>query len=269
MTIKFLSIKNFLWAVYIGVLVVITPHTQWMFARFEPAHMHGMAWVAAVVFEAAIFAVTHLLVRHIEARRPSTFNFERQRLKDGKVSQFFTWWPMFRYRWANAYTALLAVAVMVSGFANLAHAVEYGQDIAIVEAWGIPYGFFAVAFGGILPLVNMLFAAVIAQVGDAEQEANPELDKANKDKRDAERRAKEAERLLADTEHKLIESEQRYRAVGDVVRYLFGDDFALGERVRYVKKTFPQLSQHGISQILGCSVSTVNEALKEVEIIDG
>jgi predicted transcriptional regulator len=36
-----------------------------------------------------------------------------------------------------------------------------------------------------------------------------------------------------------------------------------------VKKTFPQLSQHGISQILGCSVSTVNEALKEVEIIDG
>lgn len=264
--LKFLfNFKNFLWLVYAGVLVVITPHTQWMFSRFEPENMHGIAWVAAIVFEAAIFAVTHLLVRHIEARRLSSFNLERSRLR-----AWLGWWPLFRYRWLNVYVALLVIAVMISGFANLAHAVEYGQEIAIAKTWGIPYGFFTMAFGGILPVVNLLFAAVIAKVDDSEQQTDPELDKAKAEKRDAEKRARELERQLADTERRLDESEKRYHAVGDVVVYLFGTERALGERIRYVRRTFPQLSQNGISQILGCSVSTVNEALKhyEVETID-
>ena len=64
------------------------------------------------------------------------------------------------------------------------------------------------------------------------------------------------------TERKLEESEQRYRAVGDVVRYLFGTDLALRERIRGVRTSFPNLSQNGIAQLLGCSVSTVNDALQ-------
>ena len=255
---NFVTFKNFLWLVYIGVLVVIAPHTQWMFAQFEPEKMHGLAWVAAVVFEAAIFAVTHLLVRHIEKRRASTFNFEKKPLAD-----WLQWWPLFRYRYINAYTALLSIAVVISGFANLAHAVQFGQPLTIVSTWNIPAHFFSVAFGGILPLVNLLFAAVIAQVDDAESLTDPALDKANSEKREAEKRLKETEKLLHETEQRARKAEQQYEAMGDAIRFLFGANDPLHERIRYVRKTWPQLSQNGISQMLGCSVSTVNDALKE------
>lgn len=263
------SIKNFLWVVYIGVLVVVTPHTQWMFAQLEPPELPGLSWVIAVVVEAAIFGLTHRLVHHITARRLTAFNFERQRMKAGRLSKYFTWWPVFAYRYLNIYSFGLALFVLLSGVANLTHAVEYGRPPKIVDEWGIPFGFYTLAFGAVLPVMNLVFAAVLAQIDDAKQQADPELEKANSEKREAERRAKEAERRLEDTERLLLESEQRYHAIGDVVVYLFGTDRALPERVRYVKKTFPQLSQHGISQILSCSVSTVNEALKEVEVIDG
>lgn len=260
---KFFSFKNLLWAVYIGVLVVIAPHTQWMFSQFEPSEMHGLAWVAAIVFEAAIFAVTHLLVRHIEKRRASTFNFEKARMWP-----VFQWWPMFRYRYINAYTVLLFIAVFISGWANLAHAVQFGQPLTIVSTWNIPSSFFSVAFGGVLPLVNLLFAAVIAQVDDSESTTDPALEQAKAEKREAEKRAKEAEKARAEFERLLGESEQRYRAIGDVVRYLFEQRDPLHDRILYVRKTFPQLSQNGISQILGCSVSTVNDAVKSMEVVE-
>jgi len=66
---------------------------------------------------------------------------------------------------------------------------------------------------------------------------------------------------LKGVEQRLSESEQRYQAVGDVVRYLFGTDLALRERIRGVRTSFPNLSQNGIAQLLSCSVSTVNDAL--------
>jgi len=266
----FINFKNFLWLVYAGVLVVITPHTQWMFAQLEPPDLPGLSWVIAVVVEAAIFGLTHRLVHHIEARRLTTFNFERQRMKDGRFSRYFTWWPIFAYRYLNIYSFGLALFVLLSGAANLTHAFEYGRPPKIVNEWGIPFAFYTLAFGAVLPVMNLVFAAVLAQMDDAEQQGDPELDKAKAEKREAEKRARELERQLADTERRLDESEKRYHAVGDVVVYLFGTERALGERIRYVRRTFPQLSQNGISQILGCSVSTVNEALKhyEVEAID-
>lgn len=258
------TFKNFLWIVYVGVLVVVTPHTQWMFAQLEPPDMPGLSWVIAVVVEAAIFGLTHMLTKHIEARRLTTFNFERKRLEAGRLSKYFTWWPMFAYRWLNVYSLGLALFVLISGVANLTHAFEYGRPPRTVSEWGIPFAWYTFMFGAALPVMNLLFAAVLAQVDDAEQQTDPELEKAKAERRDAEKRTKELERLLADTERRLDESEKRYYAIGDVVVYLFGTERALGERIRYVRKTFPQLSQNGISQVLGCSVSTVNEALKEM-----
>jgi hypothetical protein len=260
---KILTFKNFLWAVYIGVLVVVTPHTQWMFAQLEPPELPGLSWVIAIVVEAAIFGLTHMLTKHIAARRLNTFNFERKRMEEGLITKYLTWWPVFRYRWLNVYSLGLALFVLISGVANLTHAFEYGRPPRTVGEWGIPFAAYTLMFGAALPVMNLLFAAVLAQVDDAEQQADPELEKAKADRKEAERRLKESERALAETERLLKESEQRYHAVGDVVVYLFGTERALAERVRYVRKTFPQLSQHGIGQILGCSVSTVNEALRE------
>lgn len=267
--VTLLTFKNFLWLVYAGVLVVITPHTAWMFQQFEPADSTILPWIAALVFEASIYAATHLLVEHIKARRISSFNLEKGRLKPA-----FQWWPVFRYRWLSIYSAFVCVPVVISGLANLAHAVQFGQELRIVSQWGIPLGVLSVAFGGILPVVNLLFAAVIAQVEDAENETDPALEQAKAEKRDAEKRAKEAEKRMADLEKEserrlaeyeqaLHESELRYHAIGDVVRFLFEKNDPLHDRILYARKAFPQLSQNGISQILGCSVSTVNEALRD------
>ena len=255
---KLFTFKNLLWAVYVAILAVIAPHTQWMFSQLEPTGKAWISWMAAIGFEAAIFVVTHLLVAHIERRKATAFNFEKQRMKE-----YLQWWPMFRYRWINVYTLLLAIACAISAGANLAHAVEFAQPLKIVTDWGVPSGVMTVAFGGILPLVNLLFAAVIADVDDNEQQDNPELEKAKAERREAEKRARDAEKALTEKDKLLAESEQRYRAIGDVVRFLFEQRDPLRDRIVYVRKTFPQLSQNGISQILGCSVSTVNEALRE------
>jgi signal transduction histidine kinase len=262
------SFKTFLWMVYISILAVIAPHTQWMFAQLEPAANIWVSWLAAIGFEAAIFVVTHLLVDHIERRKAGTFNFEKSRLRSS-----FQWWPAFRYRWLNVYTMLLALACGVSAGANLIHAVQYAQPLKIVTDWGVPSAVITVAFGGILPLVNLLFAAVIADVDDAEGVTDPAVEKAKEETKAAKVETKqaraaqlEAERARMDAEQRVNESEQRYRALGDVVRFLFSHTEPLHERIRFTRKTFPQLSQNGISQILGCSVSTVNEALKDYVI---
>ena len=67
---------------------------------------------------------------------------------------------------------------------------------------------------------------------------------------------------MRDTERRLDESEQRYRVVGDVIRWLFGKDEVLRDRIRGIRTAFPNLSQNGIAQLVGCSVSTVNEHLQ-------
>jgi len=265
---KVLTFKNFLWAVYVGVLVVVTPHTQWMFAQLEPADMPGLSWVIAIVVEAAIFGLTHMLVKHIEARRLTTFNFERKRLEAGRLSRYLTWWPVFRYRWLNVYSLGLAMFVLVSGVANLTHAFEYGRPPRTVGEWGVPFSWYTLMFGAALPIMNLLFAAVLAQVDDHEQQTDPELEKANALRREAEKRAKELERLLADSERELAQSKKRYEAFGDVVVYLFDTQRSLEDRIRYVRKTFPKLSQNGISQVLDCSVSTVNKYVVENEEIN-
>jgi chromosome segregation ATPase len=107
---------------------------------------------------------------------------------------------------------------------------------------------------------------------ESEQEEDPAFAKAKaelKEANDAIRQLQQGIRKteqeysakLKDAEQRLHESEQRYQAVGDVVRYLFGTDLALRDRIRGVRTSFPRLSQNGIAQLLGCSVSTVNDAL--------
>jgi hypothetical protein len=64
-----------IWTVYLALLVVLFPHTVWVFSRFETPAVGwlniqwGMvtAWAATFAFEAAIAALTHKLAEHIES----------------------------------------------------------------------------------------------------------------------------------------------------------------------------------------------------------
>jgi hypothetical protein len=272
-----------LWMVFISILLVLLPHTAWLFRQFEPADSVKLleefdaadllSYIAAFAFESAIAVLIHKLAKHIES------------MKKGKTA-----WAKFSYSYLNPFAVGLYIATAISMLANLAHAVEFGVSIKIFTEWGVPAWVYSVAFGGILPLVSLTFARVLSNVTDDEDGPNPELTEANTRLREANRRAAESEQRakaaeakantiqaeaqqrvkeseqrysvkLSEAERLLEDSEQRYRAFGDVIRFLFGTDLALRDRIRGIRTQFPNLSQNGIAQLLGCSVSTVNGAL--------
>ena len=150
-----------LWAIYLSLLAVLLPHTAWAFARFEPPGNGSFgiawgsitAWAAAFAFEAAIAALTHKLAKHIEST---------PRYTAGRV-----WLRRMSYQYLNAYAAGLVVAVGVSVLANFGHAVEYGQDFAIYGLYNVPPLLYSLAFGGILPLVSLMFARILANTAEA------------------------------------------------------------------------------------------------------
>ena len=210
-----------LWAIYLALRVVLLPHTAWAFGRFESPAVGwldiqwGMvtAWAAAFAFEAAIAAPTHKLAKHIEST---------PRYTAGRV-----WLRRITYQYLNAFLADLLVAVGVSVLANFGHAVEYGQEFAtpahIVPAlcrWGrycvfvrydVPPLLYSLAFGGILPLVSLMFARILANTAETEAQANPELNKARQT-------IKQLRSELVAVEEHLTQAEARAKAAAESAR---------------------------------------------------
>lgn len=147
--------SKMLWIIYLALLAALLPHTAWAFARFESTSAGWLgiswgivtAWAAAFAFEAAIAALTHKLAGHI-ATTP--------RYTAGRV-----WFRRISYQYLNAYASGLFVALGVSALANFAHTVEYGREFAIFGQYSIPPLLYSFTFGGILPLVSLLFARIL------------------------------------------------------------------------------------------------------------
>jgi uncharacterized membrane protein len=236
--------NTILWAVFLSLLAVLLPHTAWAFGRFEPIGRYGQitASAAAFSFEAAIAVLVHKLSKHIEAT-PRRLN---QRAK-------------FTYRYVNAYSLGLVLALGVSMFANLSHAVEFGQPMRIVQDWGVPLGLYAVAFGAVLPFVSLLFARVLSNVNDAEQVENPELDKANTIIRELRGQLRSTEQATRDAEQRALAAEQRFGAAGDLLVRLFAEDKR--ERILAASQLWPGLSQRTVAQLADTSPSYVHEVL--------
>lgn len=258
------------WIAYIAFLLVLWPQAAWTIGQFQDANggqwsifgvsASPLAWALSGVFEATIAIVTHRLNEHWKAmpHRYKAADMGRKR---------------FAYQWLNIYAVALIVAMSVSAIANYTHVVQFTNNTLRVfdgAEWAIRL--YQVIFGLALPGVSFVFARVLSTMRLTEQEEDPAFAKAKADLKEANSTIRSLEQSirqteqqyslrLQETERRLDESEQRYRAVGDVVRYLFGTDIALRERVRGIRTQFPKLSQNGIAQLLGCSVSTVNDAL--------
>lgn len=288
-----------LWAVFISILLVLLPHTAWMFRQFEPSdsiRLIGefdaadlLSYIAAFAFESAIAVLIHKLSKHIEA------------MKKGKSR-----WEKFSYSYLNPFAAGLYFATAISMLANLAHAVQFGTSVAIFSQWGIPSWVYSVAFGGILPIVSLTFARVLSNVTDDEDAPNPELETAKATIQDlrrkfaeSEQHRKSAEGQLAASEGQARESEERairaegrllttetranaaeaswenaerraqlaedrFAAVGDLVKYLFSENKR--ERIIAVKRQWPQLTGNAIAVIADSKPSYVSEVLSEIPI---
>jgi len=180
----------------------------------------------------------------------------------------------FIYRWLNVYAVALIVTMVISSIANFMHVVQFtNMDLTIFSQYPWAVNIYQFIFGLALPGVSFVFARVLSTMQESEQEEDPAFVKANAELKEAKgtiRSLEQSIRLteqeysvkLRDTERRLDESEQRYRAVGDVIRWLFGKDEVLRDRIRGIRTAFPNLSQNGIAQLVGCSVSTVNEHLQ-------
>lgn len=238
-----------LWGIYVLLLIVLLPHTAWMFSKAEPDTYVGnaIAWAAAIVFELVIAAMTHKLSRHISDT--PKYNDEWKRLKA---------------RYLNAYGAGLLLAWLVSTYANLAHAIEFGQPIKIFDSWGLPVWTYSVAFGAILPTASLLFAWVLSSVIEqdaTEGQANPELEKAKEIIRNLQQNLRHTEEGLRQAEQRASEAEVRFAAAGDMFAMLFSEQKR--ERVLFAKSRWPQLPQSAIAVITEASPAYVSEVLKE------
>ena len=253
---KRINVNAILWVVYLALLGVLLPHTAWTFSKFEPAGdwNRAVAWLAAFAFEAAIAALTHKLARHIETT---------PRYTSGLV-----WLRKLSYRYLNAYSLGLLVAIGVSMAANLAHAVEFGQSLLIFSSSPVLAGLYSVAFGAILPLVSLLFARVLSNVAETEQEANPELIKANETIKDLRQKVRQAsvdiqrlEEQVKQTERRANEAELRFGAAGDLFARLFAEEKRV--RILAIAEQWPELPQRSIALMANTSPSHVSAVLQQ------
>ena len=178
-----------LWLIYLALLAVLLPHTAWAFGQFEAEGSgwgRAVAWAAAFVFEAGIAALTHKLSKRLEVT---------PRYSSGVV-----WARKLWFRYGNGYAIGLILAILVSVAANMAHAVEFGRAFAIFAYGSALPGLYSAAFGGILPVVSLLFAVVLSNEGETEGAANPELEAAKGTIKDIRRQLREAERRADDAE---------------------------------------------------------------------
>lgn len=255
---KLITTNNILWAVYLGLLAVLLPHTAWAFDRFEPeggfriAGIHFVSWTAAFAFEAAIATLTHKLATHIE-KLPN--------IKDPR--------KRFTERYLNAYSLGLITAVLVSALANLAHAVEFGRTLKLVEGRSWLFAGYVIAFGAILPFVSLLFARVLSNVvetTEGETVVNPDIERLNGRVRELQQALRQANEARTTAEQQAVVAEQRFQAIGDMVVKLFSENAR--ERILAARQRWPRLPQASLAILTETSPSYVSEVLKEQVTIE-
>lgn len=263
------------WTVYLAFLLVLLPQEAWTIGQgqdqtgtqwaFLGVTASPLAWFLAGAFSASIAIVTHRLNVH-------WLDMPKRYKADDMAKK------RFAYRWLNVYAVALILTMVISSIANFMHVVQFtNKSLVIFSEYPWAVSLYQFIFGLALPGVSFVFARVLSTMQESEQEDDPALAKANADLKEANstiRSLKEAIRqaeqqysvTIRDFEQRLNDSEQRYRAVGDVIRWLFGKDEVLRDRIRGIRTAFPNLSQNGIAQLIGCSVSTVNEALQGYQV---
>lgn len=238
------------WGVYVALLLVLLPHTAWLFLQFEPSGTllgKASAWAGAIAFESAIAVLTHKLAQHIQAT---------PRRLTGK--------QRLAYRWINEFSIGLIVAVGVSALANLAHSVEFGRSLAIFTAWSIEPKVYQLAFGGVLPLVSLLFARVLSNVSETEEAPNPELEKANDTIRALRLQLRDTEHRAKAAEDRANTAEQRFGAAGDLFARLFAEDKR--QRILAIKTQWPALPGSAIAKMTESSPAYVSEVLSSASV---
>jgi len=267
-----------LWLAFFGLLLVLLPHAAWAFANWEPPSA-GSVWgfnvpqvshyVAAFVFESLIAVMVYKISILTETTPKTkkvirTFKGENGNIEKRIVNEPMNGFDKFVFRYVNAFGFLLFVATVVSILGNLAHAVQFGGELLIFTEWGIPKEVYSVAFGGILPVVSLGFASVLSNVTETEAEANPELTALNEQIKNIRAQLRESEQGRKTAEQRATIAEERFGAMGDLVKHLFGEDKR--QRILTARRQWAALPNSAIAVIAESSPAYVSEILSKSEV---
>lgn len=236
-----------LWLIYGFLLLVLLPHTAWWFSHGEPTEPWRLlgidtypgqvvAWLAAIVFELLILAMTHKLALHIRLT-PNYQDLKRRA----------------RERYLNIYSLGLVVAWIISTMANLSHAVEFARPMKIIQEYSVPVLAYSLAAGAILPTASLIFAWVLSTVAEAnstEGEGAQEIRELKRELRLSQQALEKAELLLRETERKQEGEFTPLLSVDKRVRVLFA------------RQKWPELKQKDLAIVTEASPAYVSEVLR-------
>ena len=145
----------------------------------------------------------------------------------------------------------------VSTFANFAYSVEFAQKFVVYDEYSFPPLLYELAFGGILPIASFLFARILAETIDNENERDETLVAAQK----AERQAKKE---LARVQYEMEQLRSQFAKEKDELAEYAGL-FATEKRERILtaKKLWPAIPHTGIATIASTSTGYVSDVLSQ------
>lgn len=132
---------------YVFLLVVLLPHTAWMFSQLEPPELKWMGWAGAIAFELTIALLTYFLAKEIAAASTIDEDFLNRA----------------RRELVNIPSFLLLGSIVISMVANWTHAYLYSANVPFGD-YVVVRVVYSLLFGGVLPICSFAYAYVLAQV---------------------------------------------------------------------------------------------------------
>jgi hypothetical protein len=292
------------WAVFLGLLATMLPHTQWAFRQLEPvdspALWTGSGWTgadlvaaaAAFAFEAGLAVFVHRLSRRIEKTRKV---YKPVKNADGSAGRVEDIPATIAARYLNIFTVGVIFCAFVSGLANYTHALQFSVQLAVFEKVLFFRNLYPLALGAALPVVSLIFASALSNISEEEHGEDPALVDARAQKaelakqlRETSNRLKEASERLATLESQLAERDaatsdqvaglesrladstnrlaEQAQALADAGPLALLRTGTKREIVLAARQLFPELNKAGLAAIAKCHNQYVSQVLAEEPI---
>lgn len=241
----------FWWVIYVCLLAVMLKHTAWVVNKFQNTNSEiaPISWAFAFVFEGAILGFTYGLKTQIEnsgrlrKRKSSILWLKSIENMESDISLSLR---RFFHSYLNIYAFGLFICAAISGLANFTYAVEFSQSLAAIELYNINPSIYHVSFGWILPVISFLFARVLANKTESNQE-EIELDS------ELQKRIRELEKENKNLTLKIKEVE-------DFDKIFKGDK---KDRITAILEKWPNMPKSGVAQLADVSPAYISQLTKD------
>lgn len=140
---------------YVLLLLVLLPHTAWMFSILEPTETKYLSYFIAISFEITVWILTHYFSKEVI------------------VSMKLTGWKRLKQQFGNVPAILLLMVMFASVIANWTHGyIFFGSDLSSIHydrtsdffSYSAVRLMYSILFGGVLPICSFAYAYVLSMV---------------------------------------------------------------------------------------------------------